>query len=119
MHEASAIYRLEDGNDGLAKAIAEDTNADIRLNAPVTAVRHDSDGATVTYGDGQEIQATKVVITLPQNMLHKLDVQPALSEGKLAPAGKRPPPRASRPGSGSRDPSSRSSPTPPRTSRSP
>jgi hypothetical protein len=31
-------------------------------------------------------QAKKVVITLPQNVLHKLDVQPALSDGKLAPS---------------------------------
>jgi monoamine oxidase len=84
MHEASAIYRLKDGNDTLTKAIAEDANADIRLDAPVTAVRHSSGGATVTYGDGQEIRAKKVVITLPQNILHKLDVQPALSGAKLA-----------------------------------
>ncbi|MGF9660719.1 NAD(P)/FAD-dependent oxidoreductase [Arthrobacter crystallopoietes] len=84
MHEASAIFRLKDGNDTLPKAIAEDSGADIRLSAPVTAVRHDSEGATVAYGDGREIQAKKVVITLPQNILHKLDVQPALSDGKLA-----------------------------------
>jgi monoamine oxidase len=84
MHEASAIFRLKDGNDTLPKAIAADSGADIRLNAPVTAVRHDSEGATVTYGNGREIHAKKVVITLPQNILHKLDVQPALSDGKLA-----------------------------------
>jgi monoamine oxidase len=89
MHEASAIYRLKDGNDTLVKAIAADTDADIRLNAPVTAVRHDAGGATVAYGEGQEIRARKVVITLPQNILHKLDVQPALSEGKLAPSRER------------------------------
>jgi monoamine oxidase len=86
MHEASAIYRLRDGNDTLVNAIAEDTDADIRLNAPVTAVHHNNTGATITYGDGQKIQATKVVVTLPQNVLHKLDVQPSLSEGKLAPS---------------------------------
>ncbi|WP_336716470.1 flavin monoamine oxidase family protein [Arthrobacter sp. USHLN218] len=86
MHEASAIYRIKDGNDTLPKAIAADSGADIRLNSPVTAVRHDGQGATVSYGDGREIQAKKVVITLPQNILHKLDVQPVLSEGKLAPS---------------------------------
>jgi len=84
MHEASAIFRLKDGNETLPKAIAEDSGADIRLNAPVTAVRHDSEGATVAYGYGREIHAKKVVITLPQNILHKLDVQPALPEAKLA-----------------------------------
>jgi monoamine oxidase len=86
MHEASAIYRLKDGNDGLVRAIADDTSADIRLNAPVTKVEHRHDGGTVTYGDGRQIQAKKVVITLPVNILHKLDVRPALSEGKLAPS---------------------------------
>lgn len=89
MHEASAIYRIKDGNDTLPKAIAADSGADIRLNSPVTAVRHDGQGATVSYGDGREIRARKVVITLPQNILHKLDVQPALSEGKLAPSRER------------------------------
>lgn len=84
MHEASAIYRIKDGNDTLPKAIAADTSADIRLNSPVTAVRHDGEGVTVSYGDGRDIRARKAVITLPQNILHKLDVQPALSEGKLA-----------------------------------
>ncbi|BCT78161.1 putative flavin-containing monoamine oxidase AofH [Sinomonas cyclohexanicum] len=89
MHEASAIYRIKDGNDTLPKAIAADTDADIRLGAPVTAIRHDAQGATVSYGDGQEISARKVVITLPQNILHRLDVQPAPSEGKLAPSRER------------------------------
>ncbi|HKU34545.1 MAG TPA: NAD(P)/FAD-dependent oxidoreductase, partial [Paenarthrobacter sp.] len=89
MHEASAIYRLKDGNDGLVNAIAEDTTADIRLNSPVTRVEHNHDGGTVTYGDGQQLQAKKIVITLPVNVLHKLDVQPALAEGKLAPSRER------------------------------
>ncbi|WP_323960490.1 FAD-dependent oxidoreductase [Arthrobacter sp. JZ12] len=53
MHEASAIYRLKNGNDTLIRAIASDADADIRLNSPVTSVRHTDDGATVTYGDGQ------------------------------------------------------------------
>jgi monoamine oxidase len=89
MHEASAIYRLRHGNDTLPRAIAADADADIRLNSPATAVRHDAEGATVAYGDGQEIRARKVVITLPQNVLHKLDVEPALPEGKLAPSRER------------------------------
>ena len=89
MHEASAIYRLKDGNDTLANAIADDADADIRLNAPVARVEHNNDGVTVTYGDGQQLQARKAVITLPVNILHKLDIQPALSEGKLAPSRER------------------------------
>lgn len=89
MHEASAIYRLKDGNDQLVKAIAADSDAEIRLESPVTSVRHDADGATVAYRDGEEIRAKRAVITLPQNILHRLDVLPALSEGKLAPSRER------------------------------
>ncbi|GAA3675318.1 flavin monoamine oxidase family protein [Arthrobacter ginkgonis] len=89
MHEASAIYRLKDGNDGLVNAIAADANADIRLDSPVTSIRHHEDGAVVTYGEDKRIWAQKVVITLPQNILHRLDVEPALSEGKLAPSRER------------------------------
>jgi len=89
MHEASAIYRLKDGNDTLANAIADDARAEIRLDSPVTSIRHDGTGATVAYGQGQEIRAAKVVLTLPQNILHKLDITPALSEGKLAPSRER------------------------------
>jgi monoamine oxidase len=84
MHEASAIFRLTDGTDALVKAIAKDSGADIRTGTPVRAVRHDAQGATVSYGDGHEIRAKKAVITLPQNLLHQLDVQPALSAGKIA-----------------------------------
>ena len=84
MHEASAIFRLKDGTDALVKAIAADSGTDIRLNAPVAAIRHNSEGATVIYGDGQEIHGRKVVVTLPQNLLHELDVEPTLPDGKLA-----------------------------------
>ena len=87
MHEASAIYRLKDGNDSL---VERHRRGHQRRHPPQRPGNRRpprrSDGATVTYGDGQEIQAKKVVITLPQNVLHKLDVQPALSEGKLAPS---------------------------------
>lgn len=86
MHEASAIYRLKDGNDGLVNAIAADTTADIRLNCPVTKVKHTRDGGTVTYGNDRQVQARKIVITLPVNLLHKLDVEPPLPEGKLLPS---------------------------------
>ncbi|MCO4255969.1 flavin monoamine oxidase family protein [Pseudarthrobacter cellobiosi] len=84
MHEASAIFRLTEGTDALVKAIAADSVAEIRTAVPVTAVHHDAEGATVTYGDGQQIRARKVVVTLPQNLLHQLDVEPALSSGKVA-----------------------------------
>jgi monoamine oxidase len=86
MHEASAIYRLTDGTQALVGAIAADSGADIRTDSPVSAIRHASDGATVTYGGGQEITARRVVVTVPQNLLHKLDITPALPAGKITPS---------------------------------
>lgn len=86
MHEATAIFRLRNGNDALPKAIAADSNADIRLSSPVTSISHDCAGATIAYGDGEEIQARKVVISVPQNVLHQLQIDPALSEAKLTPS---------------------------------
>ncbi|SEF20619.1 Flavin containing amine oxidoreductase [Amycolatopsis pretoriensis] len=83
MHEASSIYRLEDGNAGLAQAIAADLKGDIRLNTVVTRVEHDDTGVTVHTADGDRVRARRAVLTLPLNILHELDVQPPLSAGKL------------------------------------
>ncbi|MGW2331133.1 flavin monoamine oxidase family protein [Streptomyces sp. NPDC001700] len=86
MHEASAIFRLTDGTRGLVEAIAADSGADIRLEAPVRSITHDERGAEITYGDGRTLRARRVVITLPQNLLHQLDVTPALPEDKIHPS---------------------------------
>ncbi|MEU1518467.1 NAD(P)/FAD-dependent oxidoreductase [Streptomyces sp. NPDC005811] len=86
MHEASAIFRLAGGTRGLVEAVAADSGADIRLSSPVCSLTHDADGAEITYGDGRTIGARRVVITVPQNMLHQLDVTPALPEAKLRPS---------------------------------
>lgn len=86
MHEASAIYRLSEGTETLIRSIANDVTGEIVLNAPVTNIAHDSDGAVVTYGDGKQIRAQRVVITVPQNILHELDVTPALPENKILPS---------------------------------
>lgn len=86
MHEASAIFRLTGGTRSLVEAIADDARADIRLSAPVRSIRHDARGAEITYADGRTISARHVVITLPQNVLHQLDITPELPQGKLRPS---------------------------------
>ncbi|EMY33019.1 oxidoreductase [Arthrobacter crystallopoietes BAB-32] len=86
MHEASAIYRLVDGTRTLIQSIANDVQGEIILNSPVTSITHDSDGAEVTYGDGKRIRAQRVVITVPQNILHQLDITPPLPENKIRPS---------------------------------
>ncbi|MEF9873939.1 MAG: FAD-dependent oxidoreductase [Glutamicibacter sp.] len=82
MHEASAVYRLEDGNDQLVKAIASDVPGEIRLNAPVASIAHDEQGATVVLASGESLRARRVIVTVPLNILHELDIQPALSPVK-------------------------------------
>jgi len=82
MHEASAIYRLKDGNDQLARAIAGDVKGEIRLNAPVVRIEHNDDGAVVTLDGGESLRCSRVIVTVPLNILHELDVRPPLSAVK-------------------------------------
>ncbi|MFJ2617936.1 flavin monoamine oxidase family protein [Glutamicibacter sp. NPDC087344] len=83
MHEASSVYRLKDGNDQLVKSIAGDIKGEIRLNTPVTKIEHDETGVSVTVDGGQQLRARKVILTAPLNILHELDITPALSAVKL------------------------------------
>lgn len=83
MHEASSIYRLKHGNDQLVQAIANDVKGEIRLNTRVSAIRHDQQGVEVTTEHGTVIEAKRVIVTVPLNILHDLQIEPALSQGKL------------------------------------
>ena len=82
MHEASSMYRLKNGNDQLVNSIAGDIKGEIRLNSPVTKIEHDEAGVTVTVEGGQTLRARKAILTAPLNILHELDITPALSDVK-------------------------------------
>ncbi|MPY79944.1 MAG: FAD-dependent oxidoreductase [Actinophytocola sp.] len=84
MHEASAVFRLAVGTRALVAAIAAETRAAIRTGTPVASVDHDDENARVTTTDGTVIEARRVVLTLPQNILGDLNVTPALCPEKLA-----------------------------------
>ncbi|WP_425569611.1 flavin monoamine oxidase family protein [Pseudonocardia yuanmonensis] len=84
MHEASAVFRLTDGTAALVAALAADTRADIRAGTVVSRIEHDANGAVVRTTDGQAVSARRVVLTLPQNILGDLQVDPPLNAGKLA-----------------------------------
>lgn len=86
MHEASAIYRLAGGTRGLVEAIAADSDADIHLGCRVDSIAHNDQGAQVTCENGRVIDARRVVITLPQNLLHQLPVTPELPQDKITPS---------------------------------
>ncbi|QVQ51737.1 FAD-dependent oxidoreductase [Spiractinospora alimapuensis] len=89
MHEASAIFRLVDGTRALVDAIAKDAGGEIRLDSPVSSITHGEHSAVVTYADGQVVEASRVVITVPQNVLHQLQVSPELPAGKIQPSAER------------------------------
>lgn len=79
MHTASSVLRVKAGNNTLVNAIADDVKGEIRLNSPVTRVRHDAEGGELELADGTKIRARRIVSTLPLNILHKLDIEPPLN----------------------------------------
>lgn len=86
MHTASATFKLREGTRRFAECIAEDSDAEIRLNAQVTSINHDIQGAAVTVNHHETIRASRLVLTLPQNLLHQLEIHPTLSESKTQPS---------------------------------
>ncbi|MFR9731768.1 flavin monoamine oxidase family protein [Saccharopolyspora sp. MS10] len=84
MHEASAVFRLTRGTRALVEAIAAETTAELRTGTEVTGVEHDGGGAVVTTADGHRIAARRAVLTLPQNLLGSLPVEPPLCAAKRA-----------------------------------
>jgi monoamine oxidase len=79
------------GSSTLVDAIARDSEADVRLDAPVVAVVHSASGVTVRTGGSSpaEHHASAAVVTLPMNCLGDVPFEPPLAEGKLAAARER------------------------------
>jgi len=80
-------FHLKDGNEQLPIAFAKRLGTSVKLNHPVTAIKHDSSGVTVTYkafGADEEKQMTADVlvncITLP--IFKNIPLSPALSPEK-------------------------------------
>lgn len=78
MHTATSVLRIKNGNNTLVDAIAGDANAEFRLGSPVVSVRHGDDSGEVTTADGTVFAGRRIISTLPLNILHELDIQPAL-----------------------------------------
>ena len=119
MHEASAIYRLKNGNAFPGQG---DRRRHQRRHPPQPTgdhVAHDRRRRHGHHSGRPGNPREKVVIPCRRTSSHKLSSHPRCPTESSPPAGKRPRRRGSRPGSGSADRSSRSSPTPRRTSRFP
>ncbi|XPP26152.1 MAG: flavin monoamine oxidase family protein [Leucobacter sp.] len=78
MFEACATYKIEGGTRRLAEAMA--TGLDIRFGAPVASI--DLGDATrtarATLGDGTELDADVIIVTVPLHALPRIDFAPAL-----------------------------------------
>ena len=76
----SAQFRIRDGNDRLATAIAGHLRGRVVLNAAVRRIAQDADGVQVTVEGGarHQIDADYAVIALPASTLRGVEFNPAL-----------------------------------------
>jgi monoamine oxidase len=75
---AGPSFRIDGGNDGLARAIAAGL-PDLRLRTLVDSVRHDDAGAEVAAGS-ERIEADAVVVALPAPIAGRLRFEPELPD---------------------------------------
>lgn len=80
------LYRIKGGNSVFPETLAQRLGDRIQTNSPVTAIRHDSKGVTVTYGaNGQEktVQGDYLACCMNAIMLRKIPATPVWPESKL------------------------------------
>lgn len=82
MIQASVLgYTFTHGTVSLARALLDDSDAELRLSSPVRAVESDESGVTVTH-DGGSARASRALITVPVGVLGDIRFTPGLSPGK-------------------------------------
>jgi monoamine oxidase len=85
--DSVARYTVRGGTRRLIEAILADARPEVRLSTPVKAVRQQGDQVVVTTEAGDTVSARALVLTLPLNVLGKVEFSPPLSAGKRAAAG--------------------------------
>src|SRR5699024_10252957 len=73
-------FKHVNGMQGIYNAMAESANTNIRLITPVTAIDHDTGGATITLENGEVIKADATVVTVPVGAMNTIDFTPALPD---------------------------------------
>jgi monoamine oxidase len=82
--EGGAQENLVDGGMGaIAERLAADLGDRVHLNAPVRRITHLAESATVA-ADGLEVQARRVVVTVPPALVRDIDFGPALGADRQA-----------------------------------
>lgn len=84
MFDSGGRYKIKDGTGALVGRMAADCGADIRLSTPVKRIERRDDLVIVTPRSGPSISAKVVVLALPPRVLKDIELEPALSAGKLA-----------------------------------
>jgi monoamine oxidase len=77
-------YKVAEGMSGLAHAILSDSDVDLLLSTPVKSMQQADGKVTVTTGAGVRHTASKVICTVPMNVLKSIDFQPPLMAAKVA-----------------------------------
>ncbi|GAA4829245.1 flavin monoamine oxidase family protein [Saccharopolyspora rosea] len=84
MVQASVLgWTFDEGTVSLARAILDDSGAELRLSSPVRRIAADDEGVTVGY-DGGEVRADRVLVTTAVGVWQDIEFSPALSAGKAA-----------------------------------
>lgn len=76
-------YKVAEGMSGLANAILADADVDLLLSTPVKSMRQAEGQVTVTTTAGARHSASKVICTVPMNVLKAIDFQPPLMAEKV------------------------------------
>lgn len=75
----SEVYRCKQGNDALAKNLAEGIGRDrLILGLPVKKIAVQGDKAVLTCSDGRTIECDDVVLSVPPSVWHKIEFSPGL-----------------------------------------
>jgi monoamine oxidase len=76
------VESLEGGVNGLAARMIASSGAELRLNAPVTAVAHDAHSVTVTLASGERMAARSAILATGLNMISGIGFDPPLPQAK-------------------------------------
>jgi len=79
------VFRLKGGNQGLPNVFAKRLGPRVKLNSPITEIKHDNNGVTVTYKDNEqtkEITADYLANCIPLPLFKKIPLTPGLTPEK-------------------------------------
>jgi monoamine oxidase len=77
-YEKSELYRLADGNDALATALAQKLGSRIHFNSAVDAIRRTELGVIVRTRGDEIFRGDAVVITTPPSVWDRIELAPPL-----------------------------------------